>query len=79
MCQYCNYNMQGWDRLLDYDDVYQRAVNAGSSRSTHGFHESWDELREQVSPADAAADDGDGDDDARNADPSARTPGSGRR
>ncbi|WP_129116395.1 hypothetical protein [Halegenticoccus tardaugens] len=47
MCLYCNAG-GGWERLLDYDDVYQRAVVAESSASSHGFHESWDELREQT-------------------------------
>lgn len=48
MCQYCNYAYgDGWTKLLDYDDVYQQAM-AGAGESTYGFHESWDELREQL-------------------------------
>lgn len=51
MCKYCNYNFHdGWTQLLEYDDVYQEAVvDEATDRSTYGFHESWDELREQVS------------------------------
>lgn len=48
MCQYCNYAMEGWSALLEYDDVYQRAV-AGIREEKYGFHESWDELREELS------------------------------
>lgn len=48
MCMYCNYAAtDGWERLLEYDDVYQSAVGA-QTESTYGFHEEWDELREQV-------------------------------
>ena len=48
MCQYCSYRYHdGWTRLLQYDDVYQSATG-GESESTYGFHEPWDELREQV-------------------------------
>lgn len=48
MCQYCSYrHHDGWTRLLDYDDVYQNTADRESG-STYGFHESWDELREQV-------------------------------
>jgi len=48
MCQYCSYRYRDeWALLLDYDDVYQSAM-AGGDQSTYGFHESWDELREDV-------------------------------
>ena len=48
MCQYCSYRYHdGWTALLEYDDVYQYAV-VGESQSTYGFHESWDDLREEV-------------------------------
>ncbi|AHG01448.1 hypothetical protein HALLA_03405 (plasmid) [Halostagnicola larsenii XH-48] len=50
MCQYCSYvGHDGWTRLLEYDDVYQDALtDRTADRSTHGFHESWDELREDL-------------------------------
>jgi hypothetical protein len=42
----------GWERLLEYDDVYQEAMLADERReSNYGFHDSWDELREQVTPS----------------------------
>ncbi|WP_198560251.1 hypothetical protein [Haloarcula sp. Atlit-7R] len=48
MCQYCSYRFHdGWTQLLSYDDVYQDAMG-GDSESTYGFHESWDELRDEV-------------------------------
>jgi hypothetical protein len=48
MCQYCSYRYHdGWTDLLAYDDVYQEAMGF-SSESTYGFHESWDEIREDV-------------------------------
>ena len=48
MCQYCSYRYHdGWTTLLEYDDVYQDAV-VGESQSTYGFHESWDDLRDEV-------------------------------
>jgi hypothetical protein len=48
MCQYCNYAFtDGWERLVEYDDVYQEAM-AADSEATYGFHEEWDELREEV-------------------------------
>ncbi len=51
MCIYCSYNMDGWGKLLEYDDTYQEIVRPDESeRSNYGFHESWDDLREQVSP-----------------------------
>ena len=47
MCQYCSFNFHdGWTALLAYDDVYQSTTS--SSDATHGFHESWDDLREEV-------------------------------
>ncbi len=53
MCQYCSYSLHdGWTRLLEYDDVYQDALpDRTTDRSTHGFHESWDELSEQLEPS----------------------------
>ena len=48
MCLYCTMG-EGWSALLQYDEVYQRAVG-DTSESTYGFHESYDELREQVGP-----------------------------
>jgi hypothetical protein len=48
MCQYCSYRFHdGWTQLLAYDDVYQTAVS-GESESTYGFHESWDDIRDDV-------------------------------
>ncbi|MFC6941575.1 hypothetical protein ACFQE8_16635 [Salinirubellus sp. GCM10025818] len=48
MCQYCNYNFHdGWTTLLEYDDVYGEVI-VDESESTYGFHESWEELREEV-------------------------------
>jgi hypothetical protein len=48
MCQYCSYRFHdGWTRLLTYDEVYQEAVGGGSE-ATYGFHDSWDDLREEV-------------------------------
>jgi len=48
MCQYCSYRYHDdWAQLLAYDDVYQ-AATGGDSESTYGFHESWDEVREDV-------------------------------
>jgi hypothetical protein len=48
VCQYCNYSFHdGWTTLLEYDDVYRGAVEGGTE-STYGFHESWDELREEL-------------------------------
>ncbi|ELY62916.1 hypothetical protein [Natrinema versiforme] len=48
MCQYCSYRYHdGWTQLLQYDTVYQNTISA-ESESTYGFHESWDELREEV-------------------------------
>ncbi|MFC7156200.1 hypothetical protein ACFQPA_12175 [Halomarina halobia] len=48
MCLYCNVG-EGWSALLQYDEVYQNAVR-GRSESTYGFHESYEELREQIGP-----------------------------
>lgn len=48
MCQYCSYTYHdGWTELLAYDDVYE-SPTANGSESTYGFHESWDDLREEV-------------------------------
>ncbi|WP_424003373.1 hypothetical protein ACOZ4I_04275 [Haloarcula salina] len=48
MCQYCSYRFHdGWSRLLEYDDVYQSTVVAEST-STYGFHDDWDDLRDEV-------------------------------
>ncbi|MFC7076968.1 hypothetical protein [Haloarcula halophila] len=48
MCQYCSFaDREAWSALLQYDEVYQEAVVAESA-STYGFHEEWDELREEV-------------------------------
>lgn len=48
MCQYCSYLYHdGWTQLLAYDETYQAAMG-GDSRSTYGFHESWDDIREDV-------------------------------
>ncbi len=44
MCQYCGYGQsEGWDALLEYDETYKRVRR----KDSYGFHESWDELREQ--------------------------------
>ncbi|MDS0298904.1 hypothetical protein NDI76_09115 [Halogeometricum sp. S1BR25-6] len=53
MCIYCTLMYdEGWGGLLEYDDVYQEAQAAERAReSNYGFDESWDELREQVTPA----------------------------
>lgn len=49
MCQYCSYSYHdGWTQLLSYDEVYQTVIQS-ESESTYGFHESWDELRDEVS------------------------------
>lgn len=50
MCIYCNYTMDdGWTQLVEYDDTYQNAMRADAQRqSNYGFHEEWDDLREQV-------------------------------
>lgn len=50
MCQYCNYSFHdGWTQLLEYDDVYQDALpNRVTDQSTHGFHESWEELSDEL-------------------------------
>ncbi len=53
MCQYCNYSFHdGWTQLLEYDEVYQNAFADAEpeTQSTHGFHESWSELREELTP-----------------------------
>ncbi|MFC6825439.1 hypothetical protein [Halopelagius fulvigenes] len=51
MCIYCSIRESGWEQLLEYDDVYQDALaEAEAERSNYGFDESWDELKEQVTP-----------------------------
>lgn len=48
MCQYCSYrHHDGWTDLLAYDETYRRVVGSEPT-STYGFHEEWDELREEV-------------------------------
>lgn len=47
MCMYCSFREDGWTALLQYDEVYQSAVGA-ETESTYGFHESWDEMREDL-------------------------------
>ncbi|MFD1634031.1 hypothetical protein ACOZ4L_14450 [Haloplanus ruber] len=48
MCQYCSYRLHdGWTQLLSYDETYRTTMQA-DSESTYGFHESWDDLREDV-------------------------------
>ncbi|GGL38304.1 hypothetical protein GCM10009037_22400 [Halarchaeum grantii] len=48
MCIYCSAVYDGgWGQLLEYDDLYQDAMG-GESTSTHGFQESWDDLREEL-------------------------------
>lgn len=48
MCQYCSYRYhEGWTDLLVYDETYQ-AATGGTSESTYGFHESYDDLRDEV-------------------------------
>ncbi|MDJ1434121.1 hypothetical protein [Halostagnicola sp. A-GB9-2] len=50
MCKYCSYSYHdGWTQLLEYDDVYQDGrYGQVESESTHGFHESWAELSEEL-------------------------------
>jgi hypothetical protein len=50
MCIYCSYAYQdGWSRLLEYDDVYQGAFpDQARAQSTHGFHDSWDDLSKEL-------------------------------
>jgi len=40
----------GWTTLLEYDDVYQATSQNATSDANYGFHESWDELRDQIAP-----------------------------
>jgi len=48
MCKYCAYSYHdGWTSLLQYDDIYQEAVTDDSG-SNYGFHESYEDLREQI-------------------------------
>ncbi|RMB25053.1 hypothetical protein [Haloplanus aerogenes] len=47
MCQYCSYRLHdGWTQLLSYDETYRAATV--DSESTYGFHESWDDLRDDI-------------------------------
>ncbi len=50
MCLYCNLkHREGWRSLLEYDDIYQQAMTEETtSQSTHGFHESWDDLKDEL-------------------------------
>lgn len=50
MCIYCSYKYrEGWSKLLEYDDIYQEALpDRTTPQSTHGFHDSWDELSEEL-------------------------------
>jgi hypothetical protein len=50
VCKYCNYSFtDGWGQLLEYDETYQNAVaEMATTQSTHGFHESWDELSDEL-------------------------------
>lgn len=50
MCIYCSYAYRdGWSKLLEYDEIYQRAgPDRARAQSTHGFHESWDELSREL-------------------------------
>ncbi|EMA37484.1 hypothetical protein SAMN05444422_102406 [Halobiforma haloterrestris] len=50
MCIYCTYRERdGWATLLEYDDVYQEAMAAdATTESTHGFHDSWDDLKDEL-------------------------------
>lgn len=48
MCQYCSYRFHdGWTQLLAYDEVYQTAV-VEETEATYGFHDSWEDLKEEV-------------------------------
>ncbi|ERG89269.1 MAG: hypothetical protein J07HR59_00190 [Halorubrum sp. J07HR59] len=48
MCRYCAYSYHdGWTALLEYDDTYQQVTS--QTTATHGFHQEWDELREEIS------------------------------
>lgn len=49
MCIYCTYRESGWQQLLEYDDVYQEAMTSETTQSEYGFHDSWDDLRDQLS------------------------------
>ena len=49
MCIYCSVAFDdGWGQLLEYDDLYQSAREGPTTESTHGFEESWDELRDEL-------------------------------
>lgn len=48
MCKYCAYSFHdGWADLLKYDDTYQE-VRVTETESTHGFHDDWDDLKDEV-------------------------------
>jgi len=48
MCQYCNWAFHdGWGELLKYDETYQSAIET-ETESTHGFHDEWDDLRNEL-------------------------------
>lgn len=48
MCKYCNWAFHdGWGELLKYDETYQSMVS-GETESTHGFHDEWDDLRNEL-------------------------------
>lgn len=48
MCQYCSFRYHdGWTQLLSYDEIYQASMSA-ESKSMYGFHDSWDDIREDV-------------------------------
>jgi len=50
MCKYCNWAFHdGWGQLLEYDEVYQEAfASAAGTESTHGFQDSWDDLKDEL-------------------------------
>lgn len=50
MCRYCAYSYHdGWTALLQYDDTYQEAMSdRRTTEATHGFHDSWDDLRAEL-------------------------------
>lgn len=50
MCIYCSYrDRDGWATLLEYDETYQEALpDRTTSQSSHGFHDSWEDLSEEL-------------------------------
>ncbi len=50
MCKYCSWAFKdGWDQLLQYDEVYQQAhIDREDAEPTHGFHTSWEELSDEL-------------------------------